>query len=57
MSVVSESESNTTLVDAVSGWNIQSEGLGIRAADTPIPSAELHLFPNTLLEKTILLRT
>ena len=41
MSVVSESESNTTLVDAVSSWNIQSEGLGIRAADTPIPSERI----------------
>ena len=41
MSVVSESESNTTLVDAVSSWNIQSDGLGIRAADTPRPTERI----------------
>ena len=41
MSVVTESESNTTLVDAVSSWNLQSDELGIRAADTPIPTERI----------------
>ena len=37
MSVISESVSHSTLVSAVSNWNIQSDGLDIRAADTPMP--------------------
>ena len=37
MSVISESVSQSTLVSAVSNWNIQSDGLDIRAADTPMP--------------------
>ena len=37
MSVISESVSHCTLVSAVSNWNIQSDGLDIRAADTPMP--------------------
>ena len=35
MSVISESVSHSTLVSAVSNWNIQSDGLDIRTADTP----------------------
>ena len=37
MSVISESVSHSSLVSAVSNWNIQSDGLDIRAADTPMP--------------------
>ena len=37
MSVISESVSHSTLVSAASNWNIQSDGLDIRAADTPMP--------------------
>ena len=37
MSVISESVSHSTLVSAVSNWNIQSDRLDIRAADTPMP--------------------
>ena len=37
MSVISESVSHSRLVSAVSNWNIQSHGLDIRAADTPMP--------------------
>ena len=37
MSVISESVSHSTLVSAVSNWNIQSDELDIRAADTPMP--------------------
>ena len=41
MSVISESASHSTLVSAVSNWNIQSDGLDIRTADTPIPKERM----------------
>ena len=39
--MISESASHSTLVSAVSNWNIQSDGLDIRTADTPIPKERL----------------
>ena len=41
MSVVSESGSHSTRVDAVSSWNLQSDGLGTRAPDTPFPTERI----------------
>ena len=41
MSVISESASHSTLVSTVSNWNIQSDGLDIRTADTLIPKERL----------------
>ena len=41
MSVISESVSDSTLVSAISNWNIQGDRLDIRNADTPIPKEKL----------------
>ena len=41
MSVISESVSHSTVVSAISNWNIQSDGLDIRTADTPIPKERI----------------
>ena len=51
MSVISESASHSTLVSAVSNWNIQSDALDIRAADTPIPREHLSEETMKLLDE------